>query len=128
MFDSMTMWCFFIATGANIRDSKKGTRLRNTTDPFWWLLEPYSSDWARHKDADIIGGEVRWHSKRLQLPVEEEEEGFVLHQQKHEKLFFAFFLMLCSWMCNQPDAAKEKENNNPPTHRKWFLFLLLSLM
>lgn len=91
----------------------KSARLRNTNDPFWWLLEMYSSDRARHSDADIIDRESG--ESRDVLPadtprgcsslVEEEEESFLLHQQKHEKIFFS-------------DAAKEKEKYDAPPHRK----------
>lgn len=52
MFDSVTMWCFSIIADANIRDSQRAHAFETQL-----ILEMYSSERARHNDADIIGRE-----------------------------------------------------------------------
>lgn len=94
----------------------KSARLWNTTDPFWRLLERYSRDRARHKDAEIIGREMggivgwppSWHSERVQLPGGGRRESFCSLSDENMK---SFFVMPFSW------RWKKKNIIPPPTHR-----------
>lgn len=106
----------------------KSARLRNTTDPFWWLLEMYSNDRAQHNDADIIGREVggvagwppSWHSERLQLPGERRRGRF---HSSSAKTWKALFIYLFFW-CREAEGAisqTQLRKKKPVQTRCWLL-------